>query len=504
MKSSEMKTLAIAMLMTLAATNATAASGTTYDVEVGKTIQLDISALGVSAMRYAYPSFKWEISGGATTSPYFTFESKQWNYAVIKGVKESNLIGIQYAATYYDNGIKQEFYDVFYVKVVGSNNVTAGPTSIEVFPSPQTLNVGQTSAIYAKQTGAIGGTYFYSEDKSIATVTMGELTSQYSYTTVAEITAVSPGTVNIVAKSQNGIYAKCVVTVTAPPCTGISIPLSREMNIGTTWTISPTITPAAAQPTLTWKSSNTNVAAVSQAGVVTAKGSGTATVTVSTDNGRTASCLVTVIDPSPAPTEITMETQISLDVNQTYTLSPILTPDNAKTTFTWSSSDTNVAMVTQTGLVTALAPGTADITVKTDNGISATCKVVIEGVEPLKEYEFTLYVNKGGKVISNSQICRGFKKQLFTDGDDIVLTVLPDNGYNIAGIWVNGSDKTKQVEDDMLTLGELDGDAYVVVFFDGEAVTNKKSGDVNEDGVVDISDIVKVINIIAEGDERNN
>lgn len=491
----------IAGMTMLTVTGASAASGTTYEVEVGKTIQLDISALGVSAMADAYPSFTWTISGGATTSPYFTFTSKQWNYAIIKGVKASSLIGIQYSASYYKNGVKKEFYDVFYVKVVGDEEATAGPTSIEVYPAPQTLKVGQTSYIYAKQTGAIGGTYFYSEDKSIATVTLGELTSEYSYTTAAVITAVSPGTVNIVAKSQNGIYAKCKLTVTPPECTEISIPTIKEMNVGTTWTVTPYVTPSDAQPTLSWKTTDSNVAAVSQAGVVTAKKAGVATITVTTDNGKSASCIVTVKDPNPLPTAVSMETEISLDVNQTYTLNPTLTPSNAKTTLTWKSSDTAVATVTQNGAVTAVAPGSAEITVTTSNGLSATCRVVIEGSEPIAEFDLPIYVSQGGKVVCNNQVCRGFKRLCLYEGDDIVMTILPEKGYNIAGVWMDGTDMTDKVDDDMLTVKGLTAGAYVVVSFEGGAMADDKPGDVNKDGVVDISDIVKVINIIAEGEE---
>lgn len=489
----------MAVMMMLTAASASAASGVTYEVEVGKTLQLDISDLGKSLMKYVYPTFTWEPNT-SSYSQYFTFTSKQWDYAIIKGVKESSLIGIQYSAVYYDSGVRKEFNDVFYVKVVGNNTPTSGPTSIEVYPSPQTLKVGQTSYIYAKQTGAIGGTYFYSEDKSIATVTAGELTSQYSYTTAAVITAVSPGTVNIVAKSQNGIYAKCKVTVTPPECTEISIPVVKEMSVGTTWTVTPYITPSNAQPTLSWKTTDSNVAAVSSTGVVTAKKAGIATITVTTDNGKSASCIVTVKDPNPAPTAVTMENEINLDVNQTYTLKASVEPNNAKTTLTWKSSDTTVATVNQNGTVTAIAPGEAIITVTTDNGKYATCRVVIEGAVPMSEYDLTLYVNQGGKVICKNMPTRGFKKLLFYEEDDIVMTVLPDQGYQIAGIWVNGDEMTDKVNDDMLTISGINQNSYVVVSFelDGSSSSDStKQGDVNKDGEVNISDVVKVINIIA-------
>ena len=299
--------------------------------------------------------------------------------------------------------------------VISTNAVAAGPTSIEIFPSPQTLKVGQTSYIYAKQTGAIGGTYFYSEDKSIATVTTGELASEYSYTTVAVITAVSPGTVYIVAKSQNGIYAKCKVTVTAPTCTGISIPSTHEMEIGENWTISPTIMPATAQPSLYWK-----------------------------------------------------------------------------------SSDTSIATVTQSGMVTALKPGDATITVTTNNGLSASCRIVIEGVEKYEEYELTLYVNQGGKVLCNNETYRGFQQRRFPEDDEVNLFILPDKDFKLCGVWLDGEDVIDKVRDDKLTINSLSDKTYIVVSFEKEDDGNPQTqGDVNKDGVVNISDVVKIINIIS-------
>ena len=63
---------------------------------------------------------------------------------------------------------------------------------------------------------------------------------------------------------------------------------------GKTFTLTKTLTPSNAYDSVTWTSSNSNVASVSSSGVVTAKGVGTATVTVKTYNGKTASCTVTV------------------------------------------------------------------------------------------------------------------------------------------------------------------------------------------------------------------
>lgn len=291
----------ITMLMTLVISPAIAASGTNYEVEVGNTLRLDISNLGIECMANG-SSYTWEITpayiGDDTDySSYLTFTSKSKNYAVVKGLKAGKLVGIQYTGYYYDNGVRREFYDAFYVRVVSSGTPSTGPASLEVFPTPQTIKVGETKWVYVKQTRAIGGTYFYSEDESIATVTRGELASSGSYTTAAEITGKKAGNVNIVAKNVNGLTAVCEVTVEPLPVTSVSIQSNLVMELGGTYTLSPTIVPFGAETSYTWTTSNSGVATVSQSGKVTAKGAGTANITVTTSNGKSATCKVTVNAP---------------------------------------------------------------------------------------------------------------------------------------------------------------------------------------------------------------
>lgn len=286
------------MMMTLVASTTFAASGTNYEVEVGKTLRLDISDLGVECMAGG-SSYTWEITqayiGDDTNySEYLTFTSKNKNYAIVKGLKAGVLVGIQYTGYYYYNGSRKEFYDVFYVRVVNSGAPSTGPATLEVFPTPQTLKVGDTKWVYAKQTRAIGGTYFYSEDESIATVTHGELASEGSYTTAAEITAKKAGKVNVVAKNVNGLTAVCEVTVTMQPVSSVSILSSLTMEIGGTYTLTPSVYPSDAETSYTWTSDNSAVAAVSSSGKVTAKSAGTASIKVTTDNGKTSTCKVTV------------------------------------------------------------------------------------------------------------------------------------------------------------------------------------------------------------------
>lgn len=107
---------------------------------------------------------------------------------------------------------------------------------------------------------------------------------------------------------------------------------------------------------------------------ITIKGyKGTAAETYAKENGFKFIAL----DVSK-PTSVSLnKTSLTLDVGKSYTLTKTVSPSNAVTSYTWSSSNTSVATVDGNGKVTAKASGTATITVKTSNGKTATCKVTV-------------------------------------------------------------------------------------------------------------------------------
>ncbi len=78
----------------------------------------------------------------------------------------------------------------------------------------------------------------------------------------------------------------------------ISLPVTETVNIGSTITLTPTITPEDANTTLKWESDDTSIAKVSQSGVVLGLKEGTAIISVTTSNDLKAECFVTVTDPT--------------------------------------------------------------------------------------------------------------------------------------------------------------------------------------------------------------
>ena len=247
--------------------------------------------------------------------------------------------------------------------------------SVSIDPSSMALTEDDT-----KQLTAV----ISPSNASIKTVTWKSLDPKYA--TVDEngvVTAVSAGMATISVTTDDGKKtANCHVTVKAKiiPVTGVSLDhTSLTLIEGESETLTATVAPEnATDKSVTWKSSNTSVAAVSSSGVVTAKAAGVATITVTTNDGsKTAQCNVTVSVPVSG---VSLDkTSLTLPVGDTQTLTATVSPSNASDkSVAWSSGNTSVATVSSTGVVTAKAAGTTTITVTTkDGGKTATCNVTV-------------------------------------------------------------------------------------------------------------------------------
>lgn len=176
---------------------------------------------------------------------------------------------------------------------------------------------------------------------------------------------------------------------------GVSLNInSKVLTIGQTTTLVANITPLyASNKTLTWSTSNPNVATVDENGNVTAIAEGTATITVTTvDGGYQDTCEIAVEPLRNVEGVILDITNATLKIGDSIILTPSIAPANATNKkVTWTSSNTNVATVDWQGKVYAKGIGNAVITVKTeDGGYEVTCQVT---VEPIKVTGVTLNSN---------------------------------------------------------------------------------------------------------------
>lgn len=198
-----------------------------------------------------------------------------------------------------------------------------------------------------------------------------------------KITGVSEGSA-IITVSVGRQKSTCKVTVSSNyiPITGIKLnKTSTSILVGSSETITKTITPSNANNTdVTWTSSNTSIATVEN-GKITAKKVGTAIITA-TAGEYSATCKVTVIDKI-ALKKITLNKEnITIKEKETANLNITYTPSNATNKkVTWKSSNNNIATVDSSGKITGVSKGTVTITaISNDGGYTATCKVTIEEI----------------------------------------------------------------------------------------------------------------------------
>ncbi|WP_165452739.1 Ig-like domain-containing protein [Paenibacillus thalictri] len=151
----------------------------------------------------------------------------------------------------------------------------------------------------------------------------------------------------------------------------------EQLALGDSLSLSPLFTPADATfRSLVWTSSNPDVAAVDEHGVVTAKAVGNTTVTaVSTYNSSIAASVNISVAISHVVSVSVNPTSIQLPVNATkeHVVDLAFSPANASDkTVTWSSSNPNVAAVDVDGSLTTIGVGTATITVTSRDGNKTT------------------------------------------------------------------------------------------------------------------------------------
>lgn len=164
---------------------------------------------------------------------------------------------------------------------------------------------------------------------------------------------------------------QATVAVTNVTISPISISLER----GETYQLMVDISPQdATEQNVSWSSSDTQIATVSDNGIVTGIGKGNATITASV-GGKSAVCNVTVTlevqSVSISPTTLVMT-----KLGETAQLTATVQPEGAGKAV-WSSSAEAVATVSSEGLVTAVGRGTAIITATADEK-TATCEVTVE------------------------------------------------------------------------------------------------------------------------------
>ena len=277
----------------------------------------------------------------------------------------------------------------------------------------------------------------------------------------------------------------------------ILYPTSLTMNINDEETLQHLIAPlpeySSPEATLSFSSSNTNVASVDSNGKVRAVGPGSAIITAITNYETSATCEVTVF-PSMASGLNLDQTTMDLNVGATQKLTATILPVGmTNSSVTWASSDESIATVDADGNVTGVNTGLATITASTTDGsnLSASCNVIVSlpqaGFIKLDLTELELTEDETAKLTSTVMPSGSAQRVSWSSSDPTVARVVGGTVYALG--W----------GECMITARTLDGsnitaDCLVVVY------PKRWPGDVNRDGIVNIEDITYLIEILINGE----
>jgi uncharacterized protein YjdB len=265
------------------------------------------------------------------------------------------------------------------------------------------------------------------------------------------IWAISKGIVTIKATSitDPSKFATCAIEVIDDTdginvaVTGFALTphMATLSAAGATLMLSGDVSPVdASDKTIIWESDNLAVASVSQSGKVYPLSAGVATITAKTaDGGYTDTCDITVtdnssavVDPGVVPDDINISsTTQTILTGDSYSLLSEVTPVGADQSVTWTSSDHNVAIVTNFGEIIAKSVGDVVITARSDAKptLSKTCNVkVIDGNTSIP--------------VTGISLATSAKTMFLGDGDYLLTyTVSPVDATNQAISWTS-SDPT--------------------------------------------------------------
>lgn len=360
-------------------------------------------------------------------------------------------------------------------------NVTVSyrrPTGIKVSPSDVTLNLRQSRQLSYSliPSNARATVTWHSEDA-------GERVVKLSST--GFLTPVGPGTTKVYAQTDNGYKAWCDVKVLPDP-DNITVPGKILLMYGDSRKIDVSVSPADAYVQLVWSSDNPSVVRVGQDDTIEAVGGGGANVTVTTHNGKTAKAYVEVPEPNhrmhvwlsdgssvsfpmkshpkvefpgetvaisgqdidaefgkadfrkltfsheanaPMPVSIDMPESLDLTYGDRYQMPYTLQPDDYDfaTHLEWSTTDSHVAVVSASGVVTAVGGGEADIICEASNGCRAVCHVIV----PDPEFYFIVWLKDGR--ISSSHL-REKPMVKYEDGVYTFVTASSETQYDAADV----------------------------------------------------------------------
>lgn len=247
------------------------------------------------------------------------------------------------------------------------------------------------------------------------------------------VTAIKAGTTEITAKVGDKT-AVCKVTVNIPLESITISPSEMRLESGETKSFKVTYNPedTTDDKTIRWNVGDNTIASVDENGNVTGLKGGVTTVSATSANGLTVSAQVKVLihttglEMSAKEAEVNRGEEIQLGVN----FIPANTDDSKDVI--WYSTDQEVAVVNQNGLVTGKKAGTAVIrAVAKDGGFTAECTVTVKEI-PLEGIKFE----------------EMFPEMQEGDSVHLYIVYIPENTTDVKDVeWSSSDEKVATIED---------------------------------------------------------
>ncbi len=309
----------------------------------------------------------------------------------------------------------------------------------------------QLNAIITPNNAADKKVFWSSQNPTIASVSINGL-----------VTAKQVGITTITVKTKDGEFVdSCIIEVLPIKVTSVSINEDDfedgvlKLSTNNSYNLEYLIEPAnASNKDVTWSVEHESIATVDENGVLTAHNVGVTTVTVTTVDGEfTATCDIETYFQDLTTIAFTDNSK-TLYEGDTYQTAVVFTPSNASNKdVDYASSDIETATVDESGLITALKPGTVTITVSNEEGLSHSIVVTIL------------------EKVNVASVSLNYTEKTLTVADTLALkaTVMPIDAHNkdvtwsssdpsVASVNINGLVRALKVGTTTITVTTVDGE----------------------------------------------
>ncbi|MEM6360386.1 MAG: Ig-like domain-containing protein [Bacteroidota bacterium] len=310
-----------------------------------------------------------------------------------------------------------------------------------------------------------GGFLYYSGEDADDTKThlwrTDGMTIEQLDNTIADVDEITVLGDMLIFEGDNGMTGNELYGYSVPTTlvTELQIAGEASMFIGATQTLSVSALPdEATDQTVTWSSSNTEIATIDETGLVTAVNLGMVEITAIANDGSGITDVFSITISPVLVQGVTVSGDADMLVGATQTLSATITPENATDkSLTWSSNDTDIATVDQTGLVNAVSVGMVEITATANDGSA------VSGT-------FTVTVSP---VLVNTITLLGESEMEVGEMQTLTATITPENATDKSVTWTSGNSGVASVDQNGLVTALSSGSVTITATAnDGSGVTS--------------------------------